>query len=74
MSASWVWFTPLFQNSDKTYPAYYFGFTLTIQALHSVVMYLSYLPMMYFFAKISDKAFGATYMTLLNTISNLCII
>ena len=71
MSAIWVYMTPSFQNSDHTYSAYYYGATLIIQALHSLVMYASYLPMMYFFTKISDKTVGATYMTLLNTISNL---
>ena len=30
-----------------------------------------YVPMMAFFASISDPAIGGTYMTLLNTISNL---
>lgn len=70
--AIWVFITPLFKNQDQTYSMSYFLMCVLIQALHSITMYAMHLPMMFFFTKISDKNIGATYLTFLNTISNLC--
>jgi len=36
-----------------------------------VAVYGMYVPTMAFFAKVSDPVIGGTYMTLLNTITNL---
>lgn len=69
----WVYITPSFQNDDGSFPAYYYALCLLIEAVHSISIYSSYLPIMFFFTQISDPGLGASYMTLLNTISNLGI-
>ena len=69
----WVYITPLFQNDDGSFPAYYYALCLLIEAVHSISIYSSYLPIMFFFTQISDPNLGASYLTLLNTISNLGI-
>lgn len=68
----WVFITPQLKNSDQTYPSSYFVVCVILQALHSICLYSLHMPMMFFFTKISDKNIGATYLTFLNTISNLC--
>jgi len=36
-----------------------------------VVVYCAFVPTIAFFAKVSDPVIGGTYMTLLNTVTNL---
>ena len=72
-NGTWVYITPLFQTDDGSFPAYYYALCLLIEAVHSISIYSTYLPIMFFFNQISDKTVGATYLTLLNTISNLGI-
>jgi len=36
-----------------------------------VAIYYMFVPLMAFYAKVSDPVIGGTYMTLLNTVSNL---
>lgn len=70
--ASWVYVTPFFKDQETgEFSNSYFLIMLGIQSLHSVVLYASFIPMMFFFSQISDKNFGGTYMTFLNTIANL---
>lgn len=53
------------------YPIYFYVGAIMIYALHQVTVYCMFVPMMAFNAKISDPAIGGSYMTLLNTLSNL---
>ncbi|XP_069753004.1 acetyl-coenzyme A transporter 1 isoform X2 [Narcine bancroftii] len=64
-----VW-TPMVKEGTE-FPMYYYGVLLFSYALHQVAVYSMYVAVMAFNAKISDPSIGGTYMTLLNTISNL---
>merc|ERR1712037_631521 len=50
---------------------YYYGLVLFIYAIHQVTANCMFVAIMAFFARISDPAVGGTYMTLLNTLTNL---
>ncbi|KAL0973504.1 hypothetical protein UPYG_G00204930 [Umbra pygmaea] len=65
-----VWWTPSFRQEDG-YPVYYYGIVLFSYALHQVALYSMYVALMAFNAKVSDPVIGGTYMTLLNTVTNL---
>ena len=69
--AALVYATPLFQLEDHSYPISYYGLILVIFVLHQVTLYSMFVSVMAFFARISDPAVGGTYMTLLNTVTNL---
>jgi PAT family acetyl-CoA transporter-like MFS transporter 1 len=69
--AVFVYFTPSFQNSDKTFPWYYYLFAVGMYSIHQVFLYNMFVSQMAFFAQISDPKIGGTYMTLLNTLGNL---
>jgi MFS transporter, PAT family, solute carrier family 33 (acetyl-CoA transportor), member 1 len=49
----------------------FFFILLTVSVLHEIADKLIFSAFMSFFAKISDPSIGGTYMTFLNTISNL---
>eukprot|EP00112_Aurelia_sp_Birch-Aquarium-sp1_P007554 Seg1823.8 transcript_id=Seg1823.8/GoldUCD/mRNA.D3Y31 product="Acetyl-coenzyme A transporter 1" protein_id=Seg1823.8/GoldUCD/D3Y31 len=55
----------------ESFPTYYYGVILGAYALHQVSLYTMFVSGMAFHAKISDPVIGGTYMTLLNTVSNL---
>lgn len=59
-----IWSLP---NGESHYMFLYFGFFSIIQ----VTLYSMFVSGMAFHAKISDPSIGGTYMTLLNTLSNL---
>lgn len=42
-----------------------------LYGLHQITLYCMYVALMAFHAKISDPSIGGTYMTLLNTVTNL---
>ncbi|XP_062329064.1 acetyl-coenzyme A transporter 1 [Osmerus eperlanus] len=65
-----VWWTPSVKQ-DSGYPVYYYGVVLFSYALHQVSLYSMYVALMAFHAKVSDPRIGGTYMTLLNTLTNL---
>ncbi|CAF3370773.1 unnamed protein product [Rotaria socialis] len=69
--AVFVYITPSFQNSDKTFPWYYYTLAIIIYAIHQIFLYNMFVSQMAFFALVSDPKIGGTYMTLLNTLSNL---
>jgi PAT family acetyl-CoA transporter-like MFS transporter 1 len=69
--AIWVYVTPLFKDSNNEYPFNYYIICLLINAVHSVFIYTIFVAQVSFFAKVSDKKIGGTYMTFLNTMSNL---
>ncbi|XP_058406442.1 acetyl-coenzyme A transporter 1 isoform X1 [Diceros bicornis minor] len=65
-----VWWTPKVEHQGG-FPVYYYIVVLLSYALHQVTLYSMYVSIMAFNAKVSDPLIGGTYMTLLNTVSNL---
>lgn len=65
-----VWWTPSVKE-DGAFPVYYYAIVLLSYALHQVALYSMYVACMAFHAKVSDPLIGGTYMTLLNTVTNL---
>merc|ERR1719291_1015543 len=63
--------TPSFQQEDKSFPLYYYALVVLFFAIHQVTLYSMFVSVMAFFARVSDPAVGGTYMTLLNTLTNL---
>ena len=66
-----VWATPSFANADGSFPLAYYGLVVVLYAVHQVCVYSMFVSIMAFFAQISDPAVGGTYMTMLNTLTNL---
>lgn len=72
IAAGLVWITPkLVSNAADGLPVSYIALLLVCYALHQVCVYSMYVSIMAFFAKVSDSSVGGTYMTLLNTVTNL---
>lgn len=70
--AAVVYVTPWFKDEkDGSFSLAYYGMLLFIYALHQVTLYSMFVSIMAFFARISDPAVGGTYMTMLNTLTNL---
>ncbi|CAK6965187.1 acetyl-coenzyme A transporter 1 [Scomber scombrus] len=65
-----VLWTPSLKQ-DGGFPVYYYGIVLLSYAVHQVALYSMYVACMAFHAKVSDPIIGGTYMTLLNTVTNL---
>jgi len=55
----------------EEFPLYYYATILLLYGLHQVAVYSMFVSIMAFFAKVSDPVIGGTYMTFLNTLSNL---
>uniref|UniRef100_A0AAF5DSG2 Major facilitator superfamily (MFS) profile domain-containing protein n=1 Tax=Strongyloides stercoralis TaxID=6248 RepID=A0AAF5DSG2_STRER len=66
-----LYVTPWFKNETGEFPYYFYGIWLFAMFLHDSLSITMFLSIMAFFAKISDPKIGGTYMTMLNTISNL---
>lgn len=66
-----VWMASRVQPSPGVFPTSFYIFILIVYAVHQVTLYSMFVAGMAFHAKISDPAIGGTYMTLLNTLSNL---
>ena len=66
-----VYITPQFKLEDGSFPLHYYLLVVFIYAVHQVAFYSMFVAIMAFFARISDPAVGGTYMTLLNTLTNL---
>lgn len=66
-----VWATPLFKLSDGSFPLIYYGLIVVTYLIHQVFLNCMFVGVMAFFARISDVSVGGTYMTLLNTFTNL---
>ncbi|CAH0715596.1 unnamed protein product, partial [Brenthis ino] len=70
LAAALVALTPsLLGNSGPSYS--YLFVLMTLYVFHQTCLYCMFVAVMAFFAKVSDPAVGGTYMTLLNTVSNL---
>ncbi|XP_066478430.1 acetyl-coenzyme A transporter 1 [Tiliqua scincoides] len=65
-----VWWTPKVKY-EGGFPIYYYIILLLSYAFHQITVYSMYVAVMAFNAKVSDPLIGGTYMTLLNTVSNL---
>ncbi|XP_061683952.1 acetyl-coenzyme A transporter 1 [Syngnathoides biaculeatus] len=65
-----VWWTPNVRQ-EEGFPVYYYGVVLLSYAVHQITLYSMYVAGMAFHAKVSDPLIGGTYMTLLNTVTNL---
>ncbi|XP_055701296.1 acetyl-coenzyme A transporter 1 [Phlebotomus papatasi] len=65
-----VWITPAFFINGQ-FPVYYYVMLIINYGLYQITLYSMFVAVMAFFARISDPAVGGTYMTLLNTVSNL---
>uniref|UniRef100_A0A6A7G8I2 Acetyl-coenzyme A transporter 1-like n=2 Tax=Hirondellea gigas TaxID=1518452 RepID=A0A6A7G8I2_9CRUS len=66
-----VYVTPWFQDSNGEYPAHYYALLVVVYVLHQITTNCMFVAVMAFFANISDPSVGGTYMTLLNTFTNL---
>ncbi|XP_050682131.1 acetyl-coenzyme A transporter 1 isoform X2 [Leptidea sinapis] len=70
LAAALVALTPtLIGDSGISYS--YFLILLCLYVFHQTCLYCMFVAVMAFFAKVSDPSVGGTYMTLLNTVSNL---
>lgn len=70
LAAALVALTPsLLGDSGPTYS--YLFILLCLYIFHQTCLYCMFVAVMAFFAKVSDPAVGGTYMTFLNTMSNL---
>ncbi|OQR98510.1 acetyl-coenzyme A transporter [Achlya hypogyna] len=63
--------TPTVMSHHEDVHYYYYLFILASGALHEAAANMMYVPQMAFFAQVSDPSIGGTYMTYLNTVSNL---
>jgi len=66
-----VYVTPMFMLEEGGFPTIYYVLVIGIFAIHRVTLYAMFVAIMAFFARISDPAVGGTYMTFLNTLTNL---
>jgi PAT family acetyl-CoA transporter-like MFS transporter 1 len=66
-----VYSTPYFKDTNNEYPFYYYVICLLINAVYTFFAVGMSSAIVAFYAKISDKKIGGTYMTFLNTISNM---
>ncbi|XP_057666812.1 acetyl-coenzyme A transporter 1 [Diorhabda carinulata] len=72
VAAFLVYVTPiLVPDASNGLPFMYVVFLISCYALHQVCVYCMFVALMAFFAKVSDSSVGGTYMTLLNTVTNL---
>lgn len=72
IAAFLVYITPiLVPDASNGLPFLYVVFLISCYALHQVCVYCMFVALMAFFAKVSDSSVGGTYMTLLNTVTNL---
>merc|ERR1719369_1202651 len=69
--AGLVYITPSFKEEDGSFPFHYYCLVVGVYAIYQVSLYSMFVSIMAFFAKVSDPAVGGTYMTLLNTVTNL---
>lgn len=65
--ALWIYATPMFKDPvTEQFPFYFYMICVLVNSIQSVFTYSMFVSQMAFFAKISDKAIGGTYMTFLS--------
>ncbi|CAG9532148.1 unnamed protein product [Cercopithifilaria johnstoni] len=67
--AAMIWCTPSLSSED--FPSLLYAIWIIAYCFHQIASYSMFVSLMAFFAQVSDPAIGGTYMTLLNTLSNL---
>lgn len=71
VAAALVWWTPTMHLGHGEFPLTYYLVLLFSYAFHQITLYSMFVAVMAFNARVSDPDIGGTYMTLLNTLSNL---
>ncbi|XP_060866110.1 acetyl-coenzyme A transporter 1-like isoform X2 [Metopolophium dirhodum] len=68
-----IYYTPelIRNNGVIDIPMYYYMILLIIQMIHDIQYNIMIVALVAFYYRISDTRFGGTYLTLLNTLSNL---
>ncbi|XP_060866175.1 acetyl-coenzyme A transporter 1-like isoform X1 [Metopolophium dirhodum] len=68
-----IYYTPklIKINGAINIPIYYYVILVIILSIQEILNYTMFVALLAFYSKISDPRFGGTYMTLLNTLSNL---
>ncbi|KAG7399657.1 Major facilitator super domain-containing protein 3 [Phytophthora boehmeriae] len=66
-----VYITPMAMAQDESSHFVFYAIILAVGALHELAANMMYVPQMAFYARISDPSIGGTYMTFLNTVTNL---
>lgn len=69
-----VYFTPMLINNDDgitNIPMYYYAILILILFVDEILSYIMFVAVLAFFSRISDPRFGGTYITFLNTVTNL---
>lgn len=69
--AYYVYWTPSQKLEDGSFPVYYYIGLIMLFAFNQIAVYSMYVAIMSMHARVSDPAMGGTYMTLLNTVTNL---
>lgn len=69
--AAWIYSAPWFNDSAGEVTLTFISIYAGLNGLYSLVTAVFDMSKVYFFAQISDKTIGGTYMTLLHTFSNL---
>lgn len=67
-----VWWANVVRGpGEEFFPLYFYLTILLVYAIHQVSLYCMFVAFMAFHARISDPRVGGTYLTLLNTVTNL---
>ena len=69
--AAWIYTGPMFIETTNSKFWIYIGVFATLNGVYSLLIAALDMLRVYFYAKISDKNIGGTYMTLLHTLSNM---
>ena len=67
----WVFITPYFRTGENEFPTYYYFLLFLLNVLDYTFWYGITISQVSFFAQVSDEVIGGTYMTFLNTMTNL---
>ncbi len=67
----WVFITPLLKDENDHYSLVYFITYAVLNGVYSLIFSALAMSKILFFTQVSDKKIGGTYMTLLNTVSNI---
>lgn len=67
-----VWWANVVRGpGQESFPTHFYVTILLLYAVHQVALYCMFVAIMAFHARISDPRVGGTYLTLLNTLTNL---
>lgn len=68
-----IYYTPTLININGVIniPTFYYVILIVILSIQEILNYTMFVALLAFYSRISDPRFGGTYMTLLNTLSNL---